>query len=214
VRAARPAGRAAQRGCVRAGSRRYADPSTYLFTPEPWAPRREAYCKIVRKPARAADALAQGKEELHAALAELEKTLAGALPDDTGAVRLDEDDKLVIPKLTAEDVPAEARELKDELAGMLPFAPIASLLIELDRRTRFLDCFVHTGGRKQARSAELKRSIRAVLIAMATNLGLARMSEACGVPYDVLAWTAEWYVREETLTGREMTVFGGQVLST
>jgi hypothetical protein len=41
----------------------------------------------------------------------------------------------VIPKLTAEDVPAEARELKDELAGMLPFAPIASLLIELDQRT-------------------------------------------------------------------------------
>ncbi len=236
------------------GSRRYADPSTYLFTPEQWAPRREAYCRLVRKPAKAADALAQGKEELHAALAELEKTLAGALPDDTGAVRLDEDDKLVIPKLTAEDVPAEARELKDELAGMLPFAPIASLLIELDQRTRFLDCFVHAGGRKQARSAELKRSILAVLIAMATNLGLARMSEACGVPYDVLAWTAEWYVREETLreantcivnhhhslelagvfgggtmsssdgqrfpvrgkslTGREMTVFGGQVLST
>ena len=236
------------------GSRRYADPSTYLYTPGQWEPRREAYCKLVRKPASAADALAQGKEELHAALAELEKTLAGALPDDTGALRLDEDDKLVIPKLTAEDVPAEARELKDELAGMLPFAPIASLLIELDQRTRFLDCFVHAGGRKQARSAELKRSILAVLIAMATNLGLARMSEACGVPYDVLAWTAEWYVREETLreantcivnhhhslelaevfgggtmsssdgqrfpvrgkslTGREMTVFGGQVLST
>ena len=82
---------------------------------------------------------------------------------------------------------------------MLPFAPIASLLIELDRRTRFLDCFTHAGGRKQARSAELKRNILAVLIAMATNLGLTRMSEACGVPYDVLAWTAEWYVREETL---------------
>src|SRR6266567_4190525 len=181
------------------GSRRYADPSTYLFTPEQWAPRQGDFCKLVGKPARAADALAQGKEELHAALAELEKTLAGALPDDTGAVRLDDDDKLVIPKLTAEDVPAEARELKDELAGMLPFAPIASLLIELDQRNRFLDCFVHAGGRKQARSAELKRNILAVLIAMATNLGLARMSEACGVPYDVLAWTAEWYVREETL---------------
>ena len=236
------------------GSRRYADPSTYLYTPGRWELRREAYCKLVRKPARAADAIAQGKEELRAALAELEKTLAGALPGDTGTVRLDEDDHLVIPRLTAEEVPAEARELKAELAGMLPFAPIASLLIELDRRTGFLDCFVHAGGRKQARSAELKRSILAVLIAMATNLGVARMSEACGVPYDVLAWTAEWYVREETLreantcivnhhhslelarvfgggtmsssdgqrfpvrgkslTGREMTVFGGQVLST
>ena len=34
---------------------------------------------------------------------------------------------------------------------MLPFAPIASLLIELDARTSFLDCFTHAGGRKQAR---------------------------------------------------------------
>ena len=34
---------------------------------------------------------------------------------------------------------------------------------------------------------------------MATNLGLTRMAEACGIPYDVLRWTQEWYVREETL---------------
>ena len=88
---------------------------------------------------------------------------------------------------------------------------------------------------------------------MATNLGLTRMAEACGIPYDVLRWTQEWYVREETLreantvivnhhhalelarvfgggtmsssdgqrfpvrgkslTGREMVIHGGQVLS-
>ena len=94
---------------------------------------------------------------------------------------------------------AEARELKDELAGMLPFAPIASLLIELDARTNFVDCFAHAGGRKQARSGDLTRNILAVLIGMATNLGLTRMAEACGIPYDVLRWTQEWYVREDTL---------------
>jgi Tn3 transposase DDE domain len=88
--------------------------------------------------------------------------------------RVDADDHLVIPKLTAEDVPAEAKELKDELSGMLPFAPIASLLIELDGRTNFLDCFTHAGGKKLAHSPELKRNILAVLIALATNLGLAK----------------------------------------
>ncbi len=80
------------------------------------------------------------------------------------------------------------------------------------------------------------------------------MAEACGISYDILAWTSEWYVREETLraanlaiighhqrmplaevfgtgtlsssdgqrfpvrgkttTGRDMTIHGGQVLST
>jgi TnpA family transposase len=64
-----------------------------------------------------------------------------------------------------------------------------------------------------------------VLIAMATNLGLGRMSEACGVSYDVLAWTTEWYVREDTLRDANTAivnhhynlelskVFGGGVMS-
>jgi hypothetical protein len=38
-----------------------------------------------------------------------------------------------------------------------------------------------------------------VIIAEATNMGLGAMAESCGVPYDVLAWTAEWYFRAETL---------------
>jgi hypothetical protein len=153
------------------GSCRYADPSTYLYTPRRWAPRQEEYCLLVGKPATAERALEQGKEELHAALAELESALATSPTGDRETVRLDDDDQLVVPPLSAEDIPAEARELKEELAGMLPFAPIASLLIELDARAGFLDCFTHAGGRKLAKSAETKRSILAVLIAMATNLG-------------------------------------------
>jgi hypothetical protein len=254
VRDLEVAGWAAFRGHFRPGSRRYADPATYLFTPQQWESKRTGFCTLVNKPIAAADALAQGKHELHTALAELEETLAAALPGDVGVVRVDEDHKLVIPPLSAEDIPTEVTALKAELAGMLPFAPIASLLIELDVRTGFLDYFTHAGGRRQVKSVELKRNILSVLIALATNLGLVRMSEACGIPYDVLAWTAEWYVREETLreantaivnhhhaltlsqvfgggtmsssdgqrfpvrgksnTAREMTIHGGQVLST
>ncbi|MEU8205629.1 Tn3 family transposase [Streptosporangium sp. NPDC049046] len=210
------------------GSRRYADPGTYLFTPEQWEPRRAEFCQLIRKPAAAADAIAQVKEEFHQAMEDLEQTLANSAPNDAGAVRLDENGRLIIPPLSAEDIPGEARQLRDELSGMLPFVPIASLLIELEARTNF--------------------------IAGATNLGLTRMSEACGVPYDPLAWTQEWYVRGETLreantvlvnhhyglelakkfgggtmsssdgqrfpvrgkslTARNMTIHGGQVLST
>lgn len=57
--------------------------------------------------------------------------------------------------------------------------------VELDVRTHFLDFLTHAGGRKQARSVDLKRNL-SVLIANATDLGLARMSEACGIPCDVL----------------------------
>jgi hypothetical protein len=44
-------------------------------------------------------------------------------------------------------------------------------------------------------AAPLKRNLLAVLISEATNLGLVRMAEASGIPYDVLAWTTEYYGR-------------------
>lgn len=183
------------------GSRRYADPAAYLLTPAQWTDQRAEFCRLTGKPADPATALAQVEAELHAALGDLEHTLAG----EDGPVRLDEDGGLVISPLSAEDVPAEAAALKAELTEMLPFAPIVSLLIELDKRTGFLDQFTHAGG-KQTRSREVKRNLIAVLLASATNLGLTRMADACGISYDVLAWTSEWYVREETLRSANLAI--------
>lgn len=105
----------------------------------------------------------------------------------------------MIPPLTAEDTPTEAKALKEELAGMLPKVSIASVLIELDHRTEFLSCFIHASSRRPPQTTELKRNVLAVLIAGATNLGLTKMADACSVSYDTLVWTQEWYVREETL---------------
>lgn len=50
----------------------YCETRPYLYTPGQWMPRQGEYCRLAGKPARAADAVAQGKEELHAALAERE----------------------------------------------------------------------------------------------------------------------------------------------
>jgi TnpA family transposase len=71
----------------------------------------------------------------------------------------------------------------------------------------------------------LKRNLIAVLLAASTNLGLTRMAEACGISYDILSWTEEWYVREETLRAANLAIidyhqrlpltsaFGGGTLS-
>ena len=40
------------------GSRRYADPASFLLTPQQWEPQRLEFCHLVGKPAIAADALA------------------------------------------------------------------------------------------------------------------------------------------------------------
>jgi TnpA family transposase len=185
------------------GSRRYADPTAYLIALDAWPTQRDEFSRLVGIPTAAAAALAEVDGELRAALRDLERILA----DGQGLVRLGKDGELVIGLLTAEGIPAEAAELKDELTGLIPFAPIASVLVELDRQTGFLDCFTHAGS-AQPRSRELKRNLIAVLIANATNMGLARMSDATGIAYDTLAWTQEWYVREETLRAANLKLVG------
>lgn len=187
------------------GSRRYADPAAYLLTREQWEPQRAEFCRLVGKSEDPARALATLVEKWHDAVGELEKVLA----EGDSPVRLDEQGDLVISPLTAEDIPSEAIALKAELTEMLPFAPIVSLLIELDKRTSYLDCFTHAGG-KQTRTPELKRNLIAVLLAYSTNLGLTNMAEASGISYDILTWTAEWYAREETLRAANLTIIGYQ----
>lgn len=185
------------------GSRRYADPAAYLLTPTQWEPQRAEFCRLVDKPADPAAALAALTDEWLTAVGELEQMLAAG----DGPVRLDETGDLVISPLSAEDIPTEAIELKAELTEMLPFAPIVSVLIEMDKRTGYLDCFTHAGG-KQTRSPELKRNLIAVLLAYSTNLGLTNMAAASGISYDILSWTAEWYVREETLRAANLAIIG------
>ena len=46
------------------GSRRYADPVSFLLTPEAWARQKLEFCHLVGKPAEAADALAAADDEL------------------------------------------------------------------------------------------------------------------------------------------------------
>ena len=38
-----------------------------------------------------------------------------------------------------------------------------------------------------------------MIIAEATNMDLVEMAASAGISYDVLAWTAEWYFRAESL---------------
>nr|WP_063053480.1 Tn3 family transposase [Nocardia arthritidis] len=172
-----------------------------LGTPGLW-PARSArrICRLVDKPADPARALAALTGEWQEAVGELEQMLATG----DGLVRLDEDGDLVISPLPAEDIPTEAIASKAELTDMLP---LVSLLIELDKRTGYLDCFTHADG-KHARSPELKRNLIAVLPASSTNLGSTRMSEASGISYDILAWTEEWYVRGETPRAANLALIG------
>lgn len=177
------------------GSRRYADPASFLLTSAQWQPRRDEFCRLVDKLADGPSALAAAEQELHTALADLETQLAAGEPD---GVRLDDDGELIVPRLPAEEIPTEADALRDELADMLPVVPVASLLVEVDARTGFTEALTHAGG-KTTRSPELKRHLLYVLLAEATNMGLSEMAASAGISAETLTWTATWYFRPETL---------------
>jgi hypothetical protein len=149
------------------GSRRYADPASYLLTPEQWGPQRAEFCALVERSADAAEAWAGTEAELEQALGDLDAVLAAG----DGHVRLSDEGEIVVSPLSAESVPAEADILRSELMEVLPRPRLASLVIEMDHRIGFTEALVHAGG-KTARSPELARNLYACLIAQATHLGL------------------------------------------
>ncbi len=142
-----------------------------------------------------ARALTRLGAELTTALADLEPILAGS----DGPARLGEDGHLILTPLPAEQLPAGAAALRDAAAGLLPHVDLASLLIEVDGWTRFTDTLTHAGG-ANPRSPELRRNLYAAILAHACNIGVAGMADASGISEDTLAWTTQWYLREDTLT--------------
>lgn len=75
-------------------------------------------------------------------LADLERQLARSGP---GEMRVTEaGSKLAIPPLTSEDIPAKAEALRNELGGLLPRVPIASVLVEIDARAGFTGLLVQS----------------------------------------------------------------------
>ena len=145
-------------------------------------------------PADPEERLRQLEGELGAALEALEPALA----DEGGPVRLDADGRLVVSPLPAEQPPPGTEALHGAVAQRLPAVDLAALLIEVDAWTGFTDALTHAG-RSAHRPPELRRNLYAALLAQATNLGVAGMADAAGLSEEALAWTTQWYLREETL---------------
>jgi TnpA family transposase len=91
---------------------------------------------------------------------------------------------------------------------MLRWVRITDLLLEVDEMTGMSRHFTHLQTGQPVNDA---RGLYTVLLAEATNLGLAKMAQACPeYTYRQLAWIADWYVRDETCRQALASVINAQ----
>jgi TnpA family transposase len=174
------------------GSRRYANPESYLIPPERWPELRTEACGLMKVPEDGRVRLEQRMTEYAQVAAQLEQQLSGPQ-----RVRI-EDGELIVSPLEAEERPASTDELEEMIVERLPRIDLPTLLIEVDGWVQFTTSFTHAGG-SASRHPELLPTLYASLLAQSGNFGLTQMARMSEFSYPQLLWTTNWYLREETL---------------
>ena len=182
------------------GSRRFGEIESYLIPKDQWPALRKEVCEQTGMPVDGAKKLKELGLELEVGLNKLEQLLANT-PPEKASVRI-EDEKFVLSPLTASGEPASRKALKQRLHRRLPWVELVSLLIEVDRWTKFSDCFKYAGEYDpKVSQANRLENLYACILAQACNMNLNRMEKASGLDAESLGYCQQWYLREETLKG-------------
>jgi hypothetical protein len=174
------------------GARRYADPQGFLIPEERWPGLRGEVSLQTGTPSDGAAHLEGCRREMDDALARLRRAVS------RGAVVKVQEGKILLGRDPAEELPASAVALGEEVSGRLPKIELTDLLVEVDRLAGFSRFFTHAGG-SEPRTPELHVHLYASVLAQATNIGPVRMAELSDLSYEKLAWATRWYLREDTL---------------
>jgi len=150
------------------GSRRYANPASYLIAAEVWKRDRVELLKLTGKPAAFAEHLAEIEAEIARYLDDLEALLA----DPDGPVRIDDAGELHLRPLAAEVIDPAVLAERDGVVARLPIVPLTEVLIETDGEIHWSRHF--TRGSPRHPPLEHQRNLYAALLAQACNFGSTR----------------------------------------
>lgn len=118
-------------------------------------------------------------------------------------------DKIHVEKLEKE-TPKEAKLLSERLYKLLPRVKLPDLLIEVSKWTGFDKNFVHASTGNVSNNEE-KAILMAALMAMGTNIGLVKMSDATpGITYKQMANTAQWRMYDDAMKRAQATLVNYQ----
>jgi len=104
------------------------------------------------------------------------------------------------PKLAALESQSEDRDdlICDAIGELLPRVDIAEILSEVNGWCGWTEPVTHAGA-ASPRSEDHQKLLYASVLTQACNLGITTMGQISDVSTDQLAWTTDWYLREETL---------------
>ena len=152
------------------GSRRYANPESYLIPPARWPDLRPEVCALTRTPQDGAARLRERQAELEMLL----RRLDDELPHHP-SLRI-ENNSLVVGPLKAEDERPSLAALEALVDARLPLIELPDLLMEVDGWTGFSRHLEHAGG-AEPRTPDLLVHCHASILAQACNFGLTRMAQ-------------------------------------
>lgn len=174
------------------GSRRYANPETYLIPKVQWTQSRTEFCQLVGMPEVGEQRLKLLNTQLDSELVKFTQTLK-----NNHRVRI-EAEQLILSPLEAESPSDTVKALQAMVSKCLPLVDLTDLLIEVDQLTRFTQSLVHTGG-NSSRSPETQVYLYAAILAQACNLGPTVMAQVADLSYGSLRWHTNWYLDDNTL---------------
>jgi TnpA family transposase len=178
------------------GSRRYANPASFLIQPEDWDRHRPDTLATTGQPPAFDERLAGIDTEISELLDHLDPILAAG----DGPIRIKPDGQLQLSPLPAEVLADHVGTERARIERRLPMLPLPEILIEVDQQTGFTDHLTHAAGATpRTEPVEHARNLYAAVLAQACNFGTTRMAELSGISVDTLDWYTRWYLREETL---------------
>lgn len=164
-------------------SRRYSNLESYFIPKDKWPQHRTEVSQLTGVPLDAESRLAERKQELLGLVERVEILL-----DEEGGELREEDGKLVLSPLEAEERSARLEQLEQQISSRLPKVDITDVLIEVDTLTGFSDHFEHLNASQQGRSRDLLLHLYTCLLAQSCNLGLWEIAQSTHLDYHRLSW--------------------------
>jgi TnpA family transposase len=180
-------------------SLRYADPRQGMIPADAWERMRPQISRMLGRSADAAPDLTALAQQLDT---NYRMTVAN-LPTNAAVtfVTIDGKPDLTLSPLARLDEPPSLVALRVALAQMIPLTDLPQVLLEIHEHTGFAHEFTHLT-EAELRADDLARSICAVLLAQACNVGLTPVANLSvpALTLERLQWVEQNYLRAETIT--------------